>query len=76
MAGMSKRTQLMLRIFVELLLAVAFLYSSVRRFNTPQFGWPSYIYIGNAILPLLIAVIFIADAARIARRLRIPLPKD
>jgi hypothetical protein len=70
MAGMGKRTLLMVRIAVEVLLAAVFAYSGVKQYYAPRFALPTYMYVGSAILCLLIGVAFIADAARIARRLR------
>jgi len=59
-----------MRIAVDLLLAGVFLYSSMNRFSAPRFALPNYIYVGSAIFGLLIAVVFIVDSVRIARRLR------
>jgi hypothetical protein len=66
---MSKRTLLVLRIAVDLVLAAVFLHSSVEGFYGPRFALPTYIYVGSAVLFLLVAVVFIIDTARTARRL-------
>lgn len=76
MAGMSKRALLVTRIAVDLLLGATFLCSSVKEFYAPRFALPTYIYIGSAILGLLIAGVFIIDTARVTRRLRALSPKD
>jgi hypothetical protein len=70
--GMGKTTLFRLRIAVELVLAAVFLYSGVNEFYAPRFALPTYIYIGSAVLGVLIGVVFIIDSVRITRRLRVP----
>ena len=70
MDGMKKRSLLTLRLAAELALVAYFLYSSVREFRAPRFALPTYIYLGGAILSLLIALCLAFDAARVTRRLR------
>jgi len=69
MAGMNAKPILAIRIAAELLLAAYFLYSGIHQFRAPRFSLPTYMYVGSAILWLLLAVVFTADAARISRRL-------
>jgi hypothetical protein len=66
MAPMNKKR--VFRIAIELLTAAFLMIVGVRKFFLPQFGWPNWIFFGPAIAGILIALLLIADAARIVQR--------
>ncbi|HEY4354117.1 MAG TPA: hypothetical protein VGN16_00095 [Acidobacteriaceae bacterium] len=60
--------KVMFRIVIELLIAAYLLVVGIRQFFLPQFGWPTWMFYGPAIVGILIALMLVADAIRNGRR--------
>lgn len=57
------------RVAIELLIAAYLFIVCVRQFVLPQFGWPTWMFFGPAVVGILIALILVADAIRNGRGL-------